>query len=358
MRSPAEPVNNPAWMRPGQVFILTLAAIAILSLLLAGAWSVQNAATRSAIATLEQLQLRRDLASVQALASYVLLSEPSDQLVLHVGGRANPDPIEGGLLETGEPVSLRGRPYAVEINGRTIFIRIVATNGLAPIDISKPQALRFLLERLLDDPVQADRMAAALEDYVDPDDLRRLNGAEARDYPDGDAGPANRPLRTAAEACSVLHWDALTFCEDPRLLDLLLDPAIGGSRNPALTPDHLAQVLLHSRDRDRDAALDRLEETGVNSYADLGLDGWDGVMDPELMGYAPPGPGFILIAHEADARVIAARRIDLSYGSIDRPTRRGFDHLIGGVWVETVFAIDDEDEIEVFPVAIPEAGDP
>lgn len=343
-------------LREGQVFILTLGAIIALSALLAGVWAVQGAATRSAMATLDRVLLEQDLASAREMAIHALLTEPIDGRSLHYGGRLNRDILEGGLVEEGEAiVDLRGGPRIVDLNGRRIIVRIIAMNGLAPLDWSRPQALRLLLEQLGLDPPEADQLAARLEDYTDPDDLRRLNGAESADYPDGE-GPANRPLRSAAEACAVLGWDALELCADARVMDLLFNPDIGGSANPALMPDYLAALLLNT-DRARETAQDLLGDIDALSYAALGLPGWDGAVDPELMGYGGAGPGFMILTHAPEARVVAAQRIDLSFGSIDRPVRRGFSHVIGGAWVETTFRIEDIDAVDAFPVPVPETGD-
>ena len=53
-------------------------------------------------------------------------------------------------------------------------------------------------------------LADAIADYVDADDLRRLNGAEARRYEREDLPPpANRPLLLPAELRRVFGWHAL-----------------------------------------------------------------------------------------------------------------------------------------------------
>lgn len=47
-----------------------------------------------------------------------------------------------------------------------------------------------------------------LQDYIDADSLRRLNGAEARDYAEaGREPPADAPLRTPWEVRRILDWD-------------------------------------------------------------------------------------------------------------------------------------------------------
>lgn len=342
-------------MREGQVFILTLGVIVALSALLAGAWVVQTQAQRTAMEALDRVRLEQDFESVRELALFALLTEPIYEGELHYGGRLNPDILEGGLMEAGETVDLRGAPYLVELNGRELVIRLVALNGLLPLDISRPELIRLALVQMGLEPPEADRLTARLMDYTDPDDLKSLNGAEARDYPEDVAPPPNRPLRSPAEACAVLGWEALELCADPRVMDLVFLADIGAPSAPALTPDHVLGALLASDEAE--TASERLASNSATTFADLGLDGWDLAADPELLGYADAGPGFVLIAHEPDARIVSAQRVDLSLGAIDRPVRRGFHHVIGGEWVESAFRIENPDEIDAFPVPVPEAGD-
>ncbi len=68
-----------------------------------------------------------------------------------------------------------------------------------------------LLRRLGLDFVEARALADALADWVDPDDLRRLNGAERAEYTKAgfEGAPSNRPFASVDEMSSVLGMTQL-----------------------------------------------------------------------------------------------------------------------------------------------------
>jgi type II secretory pathway component PulK len=103
-------------------------------------------------------------------------------------------------------IALDNRPYRY---GERAEIQIQDARGLINLNLATRDELMRLLARLGVDQDRLDPLVAKLQDFVDPDDLVRLNGAEREDYVrDGQPPPANMLLRTAWEARRVLGWGA------------------------------------------------------------------------------------------------------------------------------------------------------
>ena len=339
-------------LRSAYVFVLTLAVIAALSLILAGAWFVQRSLNQNILDLIEVSELEQDLRSASSAAIYMLLTEPIEGNELHVGGVLNPDILTGGLLTEGDRVSLRGAPYRVQINGRNVIVRIIAAPGLLPLDPSRPQFVRAVLQHLGENAPNASMLLARFLDYTDADNDRRINGAEDRDYPEG-YSIANKPLQFASEVCSVLSWQETEFCADPRVLDLVFSADIGGPASPALMPDYILTYLRGNEGlRTPTTAFSR--DRPILSYGDLSLPDWDALVSTESSGYVTADTRYIILAHDQEARLIFAQRVDLSPGSIRQPFERGFHHVIGGSWLSDELAIEgDITSIAQFPGALP-----
>ena len=103
-------------------------------------------------------------------------------------------------------IALDDRPYRL---GETIEIRIQDARGLINLNLATRDELMRLLARLGVAQDRLDPLVAKLQDFVDLDDLVRLNGAEREDYVrDGQPPPPNALLRTAWESRRVLGWGA------------------------------------------------------------------------------------------------------------------------------------------------------
>jgi len=94
-------------------------------------------------------------------------------------------------------------------SGASVEIRIQDTRGLINLNLATREELLRLLARLGIEQEKLDPLVARLQDYTDPDDLIRLNGAEREEYVRaGRPPPANALLATPWEARRVLGWDA------------------------------------------------------------------------------------------------------------------------------------------------------
>lgn len=118
----------------------------------------------------------------------------------------------------GGELRLDSRPY-FGLAGTRFALQDEA--GLLQLVIPVPSTLdRFLVSQgVRGDDVP--RLRDALLDYTDPDSLRRLNGAEAREYERASRPPPpNRRLLLPVEAGSVLGWEKLPQALRERLPEL------------------------------------------------------------------------------------------------------------------------------------------
>jgi len=91
----------------------------------------------------------------------------------------------------------------------SVEIRIQDTRGLINLNLATREELLRLLARLGIEQEKLDPLVARLQDYTDPDDLIRLNGAEREEYVRaGRPPPANALLATPWEARRVLGWES------------------------------------------------------------------------------------------------------------------------------------------------------
>jgi type II secretory pathway component PulK len=108
-------------------------------------------------------------------------------------------------------VALDDRPYRFgpTQSGESVEIQVQDARGLINLNLATREELLRLLARLGIEQEKLDPLVARLQDYTDPDDLIRLNGAEREEYARaGRPPPANALLATTWEARRVLGWEA------------------------------------------------------------------------------------------------------------------------------------------------------
>lgn len=131
------------------------------------------------------------------------------------------DPVGGELRLEGTRYEGRG--------GATFALQDEA--GLLPLSWNDLTRLDRFLEFHGVNAERAPRLRDALLDYVDKDDLVRLEGAESREYRRAHrAPPPNRPLLLPSELSQVLGWDALPPEQLGRMASLVT-PYYGGTIN-------------------------------------------------------------------------------------------------------------------------------
>ncbi len=101
-------------------------------------------------------------------------------------------------------IALDDRPYRF---ADKMEIQVQDSRGLINLNLATREELMRMLIRLGVDQDKVDPLVAKLQDYVDLDDLTRLNGAERADYArEGLPPPPNGLVRTVWETRRVLGW--------------------------------------------------------------------------------------------------------------------------------------------------------
>jgi general secretion pathway protein K len=92
-----------------------------------------------------------------------------------------------------------GRPWSPEFDGARLQVRLVFERGKIPINVIDESTVTRLFEQ---EGLEGNALARArdsLLDWLDEDDERRPDGAEAADYAAEGIAPRNGPLRSAEE---------------------------------------------------------------------------------------------------------------------------------------------------------------
>lgn len=115
----------------------------------------------------------------------------------------------------------------------------------------------------------APRLRDALLDYIDHDDLRHLNGAEARDYERaGLPPPPNRRLLAPVELDRVLGWDEGTFQRHDQVSEQATT-FYAGPLNLNTAPPDILSLVLPGCPASCDALRERRRTTPLRSVGEV-----------------------------------------------------------------------------------------
>lgn len=116
----------------------------------------------------------------------------------------------------GDPLAYASFPIP---DGWEVNVRIDDESGKLPLNTMDEALLNRLLEEILEIDFGTTReLSSTLLDWIDPDDNRRLNGAESNEYLDRDPPyrAANRPLQSLDELRLLEVWEDTFFDEEGR----------------------------------------------------------------------------------------------------------------------------------------------
>lgn len=183
---------------------------------------------------------QRDLSGVLGNEARAELDAESGlELMLYflASHRLNANGIGDGLLPGW---ASDGRWY--RLNDK-VWASLQDERGLVSINQPESAALRRLLLNAEVDPRRVDRLLDVLADYIDSDNLRHLNGAEAADYMAlGLPPPANDFLQSLSELRRMPAWR-----DDLALIDKI-EPALSlrmpGVMNPNCAPSAVLKAYM------------------------------------------------------------------------------------------------------------------
>jgi len=100
--------------------------------------------------------------------------------------------------------------------GLKVEVKIRDETGKLPIDHNDVTIWKLLFEAMGIDLTKGDELTDALIDWMDKDDLKRLNGAEKDDYEleDREYKPSNETLKDYDELRHIIGFDELFFNEE------------------------------------------------------------------------------------------------------------------------------------------------
>lgn len=136
-----------------------------------------------------------------------------------------------------------GRLYPWTFDGSQVELRLVAESGKVDLNLADRALLAALARAEGAAPAQADRVAGAIVDWRDADDLGQAGAAgEARDYAAAGLpyGPANAPFQSVAEVQRVLGMDAALYA---RLREDVTVFAGRSRPDPAFAPEAVLAAL-------------------------------------------------------------------------------------------------------------------
>lgn len=206
----------------GYVLLLVVAALALIAFGAERLASRVDALRRQAQSFQDLAEGRRLAATARARALYWLSTRP-------VGY------AQSGFID--EPaLMLDGRRYLVEGGA---WVSVMDDRGLFSLNVPDKDTLLPALTSLGAGFDQASRMVSVLEDYVDADHLRRVNGAERDDYREQSlTPPRNQWLLTTEELARMPVW------KDAPDLRARLAPWVGLRRESVLNPNTAPMEVL------------------------------------------------------------------------------------------------------------------
>lgn len=141
-------------------------------------------------------------ASQQRVQGLIDINDTRSELLFRLG--TTPMSVYGLGSLPEQAIRLDDRPYRGE--GQSV-VRLQDDRGLLNLNVAGEERIRRLLGIFGVPFEQRGRLIDALGDYIDEDDFKRLNGAEAREYAAlGLPLPRNDKLLTTFEAARVLSW--------------------------------------------------------------------------------------------------------------------------------------------------------
>jgi general secretion pathway protein K len=161
-----------------------------------------------------------------------------------------------------------GRPFLMQY--RDAQVEVMVTDERGKLNINKAndlQLLQLFLANGLEDE-QAELLTAAIQDWVDIDELTRPNGAELPEYESAgyQVGPGNRSFIMVEELLQVIGMPWELFQAIQPGLTVWTD---SGSPNPSFAP---AEALMALPEMTQELAEEFVQERhGLESLADMEL---------------------------------------------------------------------------------------
>lgn len=187
--------------------IWVLAAFALLATFIADEF---EQAQRSAVANEKQKLVQLERLSIESTLQYLSATRGYSFAGLRTASFDDRPNQQGSLQDElfspeGNEIRMDGRAYRVF---ESYLVRIQDAGSLVSLRPESAGDLRALLEHYELSRSEIDRLLSNLQDYVDRDDIPRLNGAEREEYVRQQLlPPTNRFLVSPGQLRNVLGWN-------------------------------------------------------------------------------------------------------------------------------------------------------
>lgn len=318
-------MNSERRARAGFALPATLAVVGVVTLIFLVAITALVSLTAEARSARDRVRFLERALTAEATLAYMAATEPirpfglavgSSRLIEEFGAGSAPPAVTSGQ----EPAEVRldGRPYVMDVRG-PLSVTLQDQAGLLNLAALDDASWGRLLAEGGVDPRTAQQLTARYRDYIDPDDLRQPDGAEAADY-GAAGGPANRHLLRPAEWLSVLGARAAL---SPRAWmeirdDLAADPTSVAINVNTSTPRAL-RVLFGLTEAQAEAAVRARQDMTFYSLEDVAAaTGAPLVTDLERV-YAYPSGRIRFIIRDARSAWTYRGRLTVDPSGLEQP---------------------------------------
>ena len=218
-----------------------------------------------------------------------------------------------------------GRPYEMSFDGANVTIEIVDETGKIDINSGDQKLLAAMFARAGVEPLRAEKLAGAVVDWRDPDEIVSINGAEKGEYISAGlkTGPRNQYFVTVSELQQVLGMDYDLF----QRIEPMLTITSNGSSAPNLAFAQLDALAVALSQMGQNLTQEQLE--AIIAMRQLSKPGMPvtlpgGITIPPVLGGGQGGNYTITVRAvlASGAKATLEATVQLSYGTVgDRPYR-------------------------------------
>ncbi len=319
-------VRHAPYVEKGFVLVATLFAVALIALGAAYFANRVSELRNNAIDMQRWAEAERDAFSIRETLLHAAAIYPRDT---------------AGLMVASGSFATDNRPYKVSASAT---LRVQDERGLIGINVLDDKLLIKLFSHLGIPSRQHMQMLDGLRDYIDPDDLKHLNGAEKNDYVAAKlAPPANDFLRSREQLMDIMAWRQLftslnRFDSEAALQNnassLQEEQQIAGVRDRFLSlfstakhyginantaPATVLSLLPGLNPTRINALIDQRRARQFNNFAEM-IPFANGPLDEELIGLVGADTWRVTIA-KSDLPFLLECQLVITPGEKDRPTR-------------------------------------
>lgn len=303
--------------RAGFALPAVLAVTGVVTLIFLVAMTALSSLTAEAASARARVRFLTRAVSAEAMMIYMAATEPTAPAGFNLGGpRLVDDAIYDPSGGDGHLLRLDGRAYQLDLDG-ALLIKPQDQAGLVNLAYLTDAQYQRLGEALGLPERSARVLMPLYRDYIDQDDLKQLNGAEAGDY-EG-AEPANRVMRRTDEWLSLL---GLRRTVQParwrRIREHLAMDSTSANENVNTVTAETMRVLYGATSTQIETALRAREQQPFISFASFaaatGL--------PDTSGdsfYTYPSGRILLTIADSRSAWVYRSRLTLTPSGLERP---------------------------------------